>query len=82
MSLNDTLNTLGMAVHQASQASQQLENELREAGDRVALLSAKNEQAKKLDKEIAALTAENIGLEEKKNKLLSEIDALLERFKK
>lgn len=81
MALNDTINELGMAVHNAAVASQKLEREAKEAGDRVATLNDKNEQAKALTKKLSELSTEVQDLEERKERLKGEINTLLSKFK-
>ena len=81
MTLNDTLNELGMAVHNAAIASQKLEGQLREAADRVATLNDKNEKVRTLEKQIQALSTEVQELEDRKNQLKGGIDTLLSKFK-
>lgn len=71
MSLNENLNRLGTAVHQASVASQELEKELVLANDRVGRLADKHAEYERLVAQIQNLIQEKTQLEADLTKLRS-----------
>jgi septal ring factor EnvC (AmiA/AmiB activator) len=68
-SMNEQINLIATAQSQAAFAVQELEKLYKEAEERVKSITANDEKAKKLAKEVAALETKKAELEEAVNKL-------------